>query len=73
VPHGCVPVTLRRLDAVSALAVGVPDGGALLVRPDGKPAWLSSALQHQREHEPEQHDALRAVHGDADQSAAVAL
>jgi putative polyketide hydroxylase len=52
VPHGCAPVTLRSLDAVSALTVGVPDGGALLVRPDGKPAWLSSALEQQRSAEP---------------------
>jgi hypothetical protein len=73
VPHGCAPVTRRRLDAVSALTVGLPHGGALLVRPDGKPAWLGSALQNQGEHDPEEHDALRAVHHDADPRAAVAL
>jgi 2-polyprenyl-6-methoxyphenol hydroxylase-like FAD-dependent oxidoreductase len=36
-----VPVRLRRLDAVTARALGIRDGGALLARPDGNPvaAW----------------------------------
>jgi 2-polyprenyl-6-methoxyphenol hydroxylase-like FAD-dependent oxidoreductase len=37
---GGPPVTLRRLDAVSARAIGIRGGGALLVRPDGLPARL---------------------------------
>lgn len=31
------PVTLRRLPAVAAAALGIPPGGSLLVRPDGVP------------------------------------
>ena len=34
------PVTVRRLDAVSARAIGIRGRGALLVRPDGTPARL---------------------------------
>ena len=31
------PVTTRKLDSITARALGVPDGGALVVRPDGVP------------------------------------
>ena len=34
---GNPPVTIRELDSITARALAVPDGGALLVRPDGVP------------------------------------
>jgi putative polyketide hydroxylase len=37
---GGPPVTIRRLDAMSARSIGVRGHGALLVRPDGTPARL---------------------------------
>jgi hypothetical protein len=37
-----VPVTVRALDVVTARAIGVLAGGALLVRPDGAPVALWS-------------------------------
>jgi hypothetical protein len=37
---GGPPVTVRRLDAISARAIGIRDRGTLLVRPDGTPAGL---------------------------------
>ena len=38
--HGGPPVAVRRLDAVSARAMGIRGRAALLVRPDGTPARL---------------------------------
>jgi 2-polyprenyl-6-methoxyphenol hydroxylase-like FAD-dependent oxidoreductase len=41
---GVPPVAVRRLDAIAARGLGLPGGGALLVRPDGAPAaWLTGA------------------------------
>ena len=39
-PAGGPPVTVRRLDAVSARSIGIRGRGGLLVRPDGTPAQL---------------------------------
>jgi putative polyketide hydroxylase len=39
-PAGGPPVTIRRLDAISARAIGIRGHSALLVRPDGTPAQL---------------------------------
>jgi putative polyketide hydroxylase len=41
-PAGGPPVTVRRLDAISARSLGLRPDGALLVRPDGTPAPPSS-------------------------------
>jgi 2-polyprenyl-6-methoxyphenol hydroxylase-like FAD-dependent oxidoreductase len=41
---GGAPVTVRRIDPVVARALGVPGGGALMVRPDGYPAREPGAL-----------------------------
>jgi 2-polyprenyl-6-methoxyphenol hydroxylase-like FAD-dependent oxidoreductase len=39
-PSGGPPVTVRRLDAITARAIGIRGHGGLLVRPDGTPARL---------------------------------
>ena len=39
-PAGGPPVTVRRLDVISARALGIRGDGSLLVRPDGAPAQL---------------------------------
>jgi hypothetical protein len=36
--RGPAPVTVRRLDAITARALGILNGAGLLVRPDGVPA-----------------------------------
>jgi putative polyketide hydroxylase len=41
---GSLPVTERRLDAITARALGITAGGALLVRPDGAPTALVQSV-----------------------------
>ena len=49
-----IPLAVEPLDAISARALGVRDGGALLVRPDGTPtSWLA--------HDADARTALRAA------------
>ena len=43
-PAGGPPVTVRRLDSISARAIGIRGQGALLVRPDGTPARLAGHM-----------------------------
>jgi hypothetical protein len=40
---GPVPVTVRRVDELTARALGIRPGGSLLVRPDGTPAAHAEA------------------------------
>ena len=42
-PSGGPPVTVRRLDAISARALGIRGAGELLVRPDGAPSSVRCA------------------------------
>ena len=42
---GGPPVTVRRLDQLTARALGVPSGGALTVRPDGVPVALHAGAR----------------------------
>ena len=48
-PRADAPVTMRRLDAIAARALGVPHGGLLVVRPDGMTgtvrAWARTSPQ----------------------------
>jgi putative polyketide hydroxylase len=41
---GPAPVTVRRLPAVTARALGIPPGGSLAVRPSGAPAWRAAEV-----------------------------
>jgi hypothetical protein len=41
---GDAPITLRRLPAVTARALGIAPGGSLLVRPSGVPARVLSEV-----------------------------
>jgi putative polyketide hydroxylase len=43
---GSLPVAERRLGAITARAMGIPTGGALLVRPDGMPTGLIPSVAH---------------------------
>jgi putative polyketide hydroxylase len=55
---GSLPVAVQRLDAITARALGIRSGGALLARPDGAPAgwWSSNA-----DAVPPLHAAVRSI------------
>jgi 2-polyprenyl-6-methoxyphenol hydroxylase-like FAD-dependent oxidoreductase len=55
---GSLPVAVRRLDAITARALGIRIGGALLARPDGAPTgwWSTSA-----DAVPALHAAVRSI------------
>ncbi len=42
VPRGPAPVSIERLDAIAAHALGLSPSGSLLVRPDGRPVQLET-------------------------------
>jgi 2-polyprenyl-6-methoxyphenol hydroxylase-like FAD-dependent oxidoreductase len=49
---GSLPVTVRALDAMTARGMGIPDGGALMTRPDGRPAgWWAAGDEAAALHE----------------------
>jgi putative polyketide hydroxylase len=55
---GGPPVTVRRLDAISARAMGILGDGALLVRPDGTPAELWNDRVHAITTRGDQHERV---------------
>jgi 2-polyprenyl-6-methoxyphenol hydroxylase-like FAD-dependent oxidoreductase len=62
-----VPLHVHELDAVTARAIGVFAGGALLLRPDGAPVGLWPTDHHARER---LRDAVRSLTGAPDLAAA---
>jgi putative polyketide hydroxylase len=67
---GPVPLAVHRLDAISARALGIRNGGALLARPDGAPAgWWSSGTDAV----PALHAAVRTAGGGAGRTVELAV